>query len=152
MVSDSRDSEIYINSRVSIPAAELRFKFSRASGPGGQFVQKVATRVQLLFDLAGSPSLSEEQKERALSALKTRIDKRGTMHLATQATRSQALNRKALIERFQRLLSQGLRIPKKRRPSRPTLLARERRLQAKKLRGEIKRYRAKVVLREEVFS
>ena len=93
---------------VPIPEGELVFKASRSSGPGGQNVNKLNTRVTVLFDVAGSPSLSEEQKQRVRSRLAGRIGKDGILHVASQKHRSQEANRRAAVERLQQLVQEAL--------------------------------------------
>ena len=139
------DSFVRITDTVSIPMSELHFRFARSSGPGGQHVNRSATQVELLFDVANSPSLDETQQQRVLSKLKSRIDKEGVLHLVSQETRSQLRNREEAVERFQELMSGALRVPKSRRPTRPTRAARERRLEEKRRRGEAKRGRRPVL-------
>ncbi|MBN1889309.1 MAG: aminoacyl-tRNA hydrolase [Thermoflexales bacterium] len=126
---------------IDVPLSELRFRFVRSRGPGGQHVNTSSTQVELLFDVANSPSLSEAQKARLLAKLASYIDKEGILHLSSQSTRSQHQNRQDIIVRFQRLVHSALRVPKKRRPTRPTAASRERRLEAKHQRGQIKRMR-----------
>jgi len=132
---------IDISEAVSIPLSELAFRFSRSSGPGGQHVNKSETRVELLFDVANSPSLTDAQRERVMRRLSSRIDGAGVLHVTSQATRSQKQNRDLAIERFTRLMQKALEPPKKRRRTRPTRAAKERRLRAKKRRSEIKKAR-----------
>ena len=134
-------SELVITDRVKIPLAELRYQFVRSSGPGGQHVNRSATQVELTFDLANSPSLSGEQKERARLALKSYVDKDGILHLASQTFRSQLQNREDVTARFVELMRRALRIPKKRRPTRPTAGSKERRLESKRRRSSVKRER-----------
>lgn len=136
---------VQITDEVAIPLSELRFRFARSSGPGGQHVNRSATQVELLFDVAGSPSLNEEQRQRVLKALKSRIDQESTLHLVSQTYRSQLRNREEVVERFRRLMEEALHVPKQRVPTRPTKSARERRLVAKRRRSEIKRQRQKVL-------
>ncbi len=126
---------------LTIPLSELKFQFTRSSGPGGQHVNTSSTQVELSFDVSGSPSLTEAQKARLLDRLASYIDKAGVLHLTSQATRSQLQNRQDVIERFQRLVNEALRVPKKRRATRPTLASRERRLQAKRARSQTKHLR-----------
>ncbi len=126
---------------IDIPLSELRFRFVRSRGPGGQHVNTSSTQVELLFDVANSPSLNETQKARLLAKLASYIDKEGVLHLASQATRSQLQNRQHVIARFQQLVNEALRVPKKRRPTRPTAASRERRLEAKHKRSQLKRTR-----------
>jgi ribosome-associated protein len=138
------DDLLIINDQVSIPPAELSFRFSRSSGPGGQHVQKSSTRVELLFDVANSPSLSEPQRARILERLAGYIDSAGVLRLVAQSERSQLRNREEVVARFQALLRQALKRRKRRRPTRPTAASRERRLREKRRRSEIKRRRGKV--------
>jgi ribosome-associated protein len=125
----------------NIPESELHFHFVRSSGPGGQHVNKTSTQVELLFDVVNSSSLSEAQKARLLDKLASYIDQEGVLHLSSQATRSQYQNRQDIVVRFRRLVQEALRIPKKRHPTRPTAASRERRLKAKRERGQVKRTR-----------
>ena len=129
---------------VTIPADELRVSFSRAGGPGGQNVNKRATRVQITFDLAGSPALTEGQRRLALSRLGGRVDRRGRIHVVSQAGRTQAENRVLALARLEGLLADALRPPPRaRRATKPTRGATERRIREKKARGELKRRRQK---------
>jgi len=133
-----------ITDQLAVPLSELRFRFSRSGGPGGQHVNRTATRVELLFDVAHSLSLTEEQRQRLLKRLAGRIDSEGILRVAAQSERSQLRNRQEAIERLQTLLRQALYIPKRRRRSRVPRWARERRLAEKRRRSEAKRYRRKV--------
>ena len=133
-----------ITDQLAVPLSELRFRFSRSSGPGGQHVNRTATRVELLFDVAHSPSLTEEQRQRLLKRLAGRIDSEGILRVTAQSERSQLRNRQEAIERLQTLLRQALHIPKRRRRSKVPRWARERRLAEKRRRSETKRYRHKV--------
>jgi ribosome-associated protein len=137
-----------INSELSIPLAELSFRASRSSGPGGQHVQKSSTRVELLFDVSGSPSLTETQRARVLERLAGYIDTAGILHLVSQSERSQLRNKEEVVARFQTLLREALRRRKRRRASRPTAQSIERRLKAKKQRSETKKLRRKVATGE----
>ena len=133
--------DIFINSELYIPHSELRYRFARSRGPGGQHVNKTETQAELLFDVAHSPSLSEVQRQRILSKLKNLIDQDGVLHLTAQSERSQLRNREMVTARFQSLLATALREPRKRRPTRPTAASKEKRLQGKKQRGQIKQLR-----------
>lgn len=132
---------IPISANTAIPLPELRFRFVRSGGPGGQHVNTSATQVELEFDVAHSPSLSEQQRQRIRLALKNLIDGDGVLRLASQSTRSQLRNRQDVIARFQALLRQALKPRKKRRPTTPTAASRERRLEKKKRRSSVKRMR-----------
>ena len=138
------ENVVRITDTVSIPMSELQFRFARSGGPGGQHVNRSATQVELLFDVANSPSLDEAQQRRVLRKLKSRIDKEGVLHLVSQETRSQLRNREEAVERFQELMRDALRVPKSRRPTRPTRAARERRLGEKRRRSGTKRDRRPV--------
>ncbi len=120
---------------------ELTFRTSRSSGPGGQNVNKLNTRVAVLFDVAGAPGLSEEQKQQVRSRLSTRIDKQGVLQVVSQRHRSQEANRQAAVERLQELLREALTPEPIRRRTRVPAGARERRLQEKKRRGMLKQQR-----------
>jgi len=137
----SEENVLVINEAVRIPPSELHYQFVRSSGPGGQHVNRSATQVELTFDLAGSPSLSDEQKSRARLSLKSYVDKDGILHLASQTFRSQLQNRQDVTARFVELMRRALRAPKKRRPTRPTAGSKERRLESKRRRSIIKRER-----------
>jgi ribosome-associated protein len=139
-----REKVLRITNTLTIPLSELRFRFARSSGPGGQHVNRSATRVELLFDVTGSPSLTEAQRERALKALAPYIDSDGVLHLISQTFRSQFRNREEAVERFQTLMRRAVKVPKRRRPTRPSRAAQERRLASKRRRSEIKRQRGPV--------
>jgi ribosome-associated protein len=138
------DDLLQINEQVAIPLSELSFRYARSSGPGGQHVQRTETKVELLFDLAGSPSLSEAQRALALSRLGGRLDQQGVLHLVSQAGRSQLDNRADVVERFRRLLAAALKPAKARRLTRPTAAARQRRLEGKRRRSQAKHLRGRV--------
>jgi len=129
---------ILVTDRFAIPVEELTFTASRSSGPGGQNVNKLSTRVTLQFDVFRSPSLMEDQKQRILVKLKSRISKDGVLRVSCQRNRSQAANRDGAVERFVELLRQALtrRLPRK-RTALPAS-ARERRLEDKKRRSRVK--------------
>jgi ribosome-associated protein len=132
---------IRITPEVAIPVAELEFRASRASGPGGQGVNTTDSRVELRFDLAGSPSLSDEAKELALRRLGPRVDSGGVLRVVAQAQRSQLANRRAALERFAELLAAALATPRARRPTRPTRASTARRVESKRRRSATKRLR-----------
>ncbi|HSJ58901.1 MAG TPA: alternative ribosome rescue aminoacyl-tRNA hydrolase ArfB, partial [Anaerolineae bacterium] len=111
------DDVIRIDNQLSIPAAELDFRFSRSSGPGGQHVQKSSTRVELLFDVAGSPSLTDDQRARISKRLENYLDADGVLHLTSQSERSQWRNRQEAVDRFAELLRSALKRRKKRKPT-----------------------------------
>ena len=134
---------IPINEAVQIPLAELNFRFSTSSGPGGQHVNKSATKVTLLFDVAHSPSLSEAVRLRLMKKLANRLDKEGMLQLHVQSSRSQHRNRDTAVSLFQQLLADALKKQKKRRRTKPSAAAQEKRIAEKKKRGQRKRERRK---------
>jgi ribosome-associated protein len=131
---------------VSLPViaeTELRFVYSRSSGPGGQHVNRVETRATLLFDVAASPSLTEEQKRRIRRRLATRVNREGMLRVVSQRHRTREANRRAAIERFRELLTEALRTQRPRRKTSVPKKAKRRRVETKRRRGEIKRLRGK---------
>jgi ribosome-associated protein len=132
---------VQVTPQVAVPVAELEFRASRASGPGGQGVNTTDSRVELRFDLAGSPSLDPEAKARALRRLGPRLDSSGVLRVVAQAQRSQLANRRAAVERFAELLAAALATPKARRPTRPSRAAAARRVEGKRRRSATKRQR-----------
>jgi len=141
-------SVLHITSSVQIPLSELRFRTSRSSGPGGQNVNKLETRVELVFDVASSPSLSEDQKNVLFTHLASRIDARGVLHISSQKSRSQWENKQLVIEKLVSLLHGALKVRRKRVKTSPTHSSKERRVQSKKKHGQKKTMR-KVRLGDE---
>ena len=122
-----------------VPPEELSFSYSRSSGPGGQHVNKVSSRVTLWFDLDASPSLTDEQKARLRQGLAGRLNRQGRLWLVARASRSQTMNREAAVRRFYELISQALAEETPRRPTRVPRASRAARLTAKRHRSRIKR-------------
>ena len=130
-----------ITPTLAIDDAEIEERFVRASGPGGQNVNKVATAVQLRFDVARATSLSDETKQRLRAIAGSRMTDEGILVIDAREFRTQSQNREAARERLADLIRRSLIAPKRRRKTRPTKQARERRLDSKKRRSEIKRGR-----------
>jgi ribosome-associated protein len=124
---------------------ELIFKFSRGGGPGGQNVNKVNTRVTVLFDAANSRSFSDEQKKRILKGLASRADKDGMIRAVSQQYRTQKANREAAVERLKELLRKALKKKKVRKKTRVPEAAKRERLDKKKRRGFLKKQRAEKI-------
>ncbi len=141
--NESDDGLIRINDQLTIPTAELQFRFETSGGPGGQHANRAATRAVLSFDVANSPSLDDVTRGRLLRRLGIRLDKEGVLQIQASDTRSQWQNRQTAIARFRLLLCQALKEPKKRRPTKPSRAAQEARIAKKKRRGAIKKDRGR---------
>lgn len=128
---------------LAIHEEELGFRFVRASGPGGQNVNKVSTAVELRFDLVGSPSLPPPVKARAARLAGARFTDAGEILLFAERFRTQAANRRDAVERLLELLAKAAVVPKTRRPTRPGAGAKARRLDGKKRRSDVKAGRGK---------
>jgi ribosome-associated protein len=124
--------------RVTIPAGELTWRYDTPGGPGGQHANRAATRVELVFDVAGSPSLGDADRDRLVAAL-------GPTVVVTAAdSRSQARNRELAVERLRTLVGEALKPERPRRKTKPSRAAKTRRLDAKRQRGDLKRSRGRV--------
>jgi ribosome-associated protein len=131
----SSPESIRVNQRLAIPLSEIEFRFSRSSGPGGQHAQKTETRVETVFDVEASATLSVGQKTRIRERLGP------VVRAVAQDERSQWRNRELALERLAAELAEALRTPRPRKPTAPSQAARQRRLAEKRRRAEVKRLR-----------
>lgn len=127
--------ELRVSEELTIPLREIELRASRSSGPGGQHANVTASRVEAVYDIAGSAALSGSQRERLLARFGTRVS------AVAQDARSQTRNRELALRRLRAKLKAALFVPQRRRPTRPSRAARERRLQQKRRAGERKRAR-----------
>jgi ribosome-associated protein len=125
----------------SIPPEELEIRATRARGPGGQHVNKASTRIEVVWDVRRSPTLSDAQRARLLTRLATRIDGRGHLRVVSDASRSQRRNLETAVERLHEIVREGLRVSKPRKATRPSRAAVARRLEAKRRQAVRKRER-----------
>jgi len=132
---------LVVNSRVTIPAHELEWKAVRASGPGGQNVNKVATKVELRFDLAHTTALDEESRKRLHMIAAGRIDADGRIVVASQRGRSQEQNLRDAREKLREMIARSLERPRPRKPTRPTAASKKRRVDQKRRHSQRKQQR-----------
>lgn len=130
-----------ITPALRIPISELEYRASRSSGPGGQHVNTSSTRIEIWWDIAGSPSLTPEQRVQLLERLRTRLDSHGRLRLVSGESRSQLRNRESVTERLQEVVAAALAVRKKRKPTKPSAGAKAARLEAKRRRALTKQQR-----------
>jgi ribosome-associated protein len=140
---------IQITSTIAIDEREIQQEFVRASGPGGQNVNKVATAVQLRFDAAHSPSLPEEVRQRLIDLAGKRVTGEGVLIIDARRFRSQELNRQDAIDRLVTLIRKATEKPEPRHRTKPPFASKEQRMDTKRRRGEIKRMRQSVPQSED---
>ncbi|HXV05036.1 MAG TPA: alternative ribosome rescue aminoacyl-tRNA hydrolase ArfB [Solirubrobacterales bacterium] len=129
--------ELRVDGRLAIPLAEIELRASRSSGPGGQHANVTASRMEAVFDVEASEALDEAQRARLLERVGPLVT------AVSQEARGQARNRELALERLGEKLAAALRVPRRRRPTKPTAASRQRRLEGKRRQGERKRARRK---------
>lgn len=139
------ESALKITEKIAIPFSELWFTASRSSGPGGQNINKVSTRITLWFDVVKSPILTTQQKQMIQSNLSTRINKEGVLRVVSQRYRSQSYNRDMAVERFVSLLQESLKEQLPRKEKKISYATKMRRLEDKRRRSLIKQVRSKKI-------
>jgi ribosome-associated protein len=148
-VNDMSSGLIPITPNIAIDESEIKYQFIRASGPGGQKVNKVSTAVQIRFDVGNSPSLPDDIRDRLIRLAGRRITAEGVLVIDARRFRTQEQNRKDAIERLVELIRKAAERPKSRRKTRPTLASKRRRLETKRRHGVTKRMRQSIVRSEE---
>lgn len=135
------DGRLEISPALQIPLAELEYQASRSGGPGGQHVNTSSTRIEVWWDVAGSPSLTPEQRAQLLERLGPRLDSAGRLRLVSSGSRSQLRNREDVTERLRSVVAGALVVRKKRKATKPSRAAKAARLEAKRRRASTKHHR-----------
>jgi ribosome-associated protein len=135
------DNALEITPDLRLPLSELEYQASRSGGPGGQHVNTSSTRIEVWWDIAGSPSLTPEQRAQLLERLGSRLDSNGRLRLVSSGSRSQLRNREDVTERLQAVVGAALAPRKKRKPTKPSRAAKAARLEAKRRRASTKQRR-----------
>jgi len=134
-------TDLPISPTLRLPLSELEFRASRSGGPGGQHVNTSSTRVEVWWDVAASPTLTDEQRARLLAKLESRLDSAGRLRLVSSSSRSQLRNREEVTERLCDVVARALEVPKPRKRTKPSRGARAARLENKRRRSAVKRER-----------
>ena len=134
-------TDLPISPTLRLPLSELEFRASRSGGPGGQHVNTSSTRVEVWWDVAASPTLTDEQRSRLLGRLESRLDSAGRLRLVSSSSRSQLRNREEVTERLCDVVARALEVPKPRKRTKPSRAARAARLESKRRRSAVKRER-----------
>jgi len=137
----SAEGFVEITATLRIPLSELTYRASRSSGPGGQHVNTSSTRIEVVWDIAASAAVTEEERARLLARLATRLDSAGRLRLVSGETRSQLRNRESVTERLRTVVASALALPKRRKRTRVPASAKAARLEAKRRRSDLKRAR-----------
>ncbi len=135
------DAVLEITPALRLPLSELEYRATRSGGPGGQHVNTSSTRIEVWWDLRGSPTLGEEQRARLLQRLATRLDGEGRLRIVASQSRSQLRNREAATERLREVVAAALAVRKARKRTRPSRASKAARLEAKRRRSALKRDR-----------
>jgi len=135
--------DIAVKNGIAIPEHEIRITTSRAGGPGGQHVNKASTKITLHWNPSQSAALTDEQKERVLKNLESQLTFDGDLVIYNRSTRSQAQNKKLALDELAKRIRKALYIPKRRMKTKVPKEAKEKRIQAKKQRSEVKKLRSK---------
>jgi ribosome-associated protein len=135
------DGYLEVNPALLLPLSELDYRASRSGGPGGQHVNTSSTRIEVWWDIGGSPTLTEDQRARLMTRLATRLDAEGRLRVVASASRSQLRNREAATERLRDLVASALKVAKPRKRTKPSRAAKAARLEAKRRRSATKRDR-----------
>lgn len=136
-------NDLHVKNGITIPEHEIEITTSRAGGPGGQHVNRTESRITIRWNVKNTKALNDEQKERVLKNLETRLTTEGDLIVSNKSTRSQTQNKENALAILAQLVSKALFVPKKRMATRIPKAAKEKRFQAKKHRGEIKKMRSK---------